>query len=100
MVMTKKVLFSMVLVSGIVVLVCSGFVFSGIFSSGANIENALAQSTEQAQSKDSEPVESKLSQDEKDLWDFINALGPAKSTAGIRGTIGFVISDIERGSPA
>jgi len=97
--MSKKAVFSIALIFGIV----SCFVhWNALFRrADADVETAAVQSKEQSQKQgDNQAVENESSQDERVLREFINGLGPAKSTTGITGFMGFVIDNIDPGSPA
>jgi len=98
-IMSKKAVFSIVLVLGIV----SCFVhWNALFrSADAKVETVSLQSKEQSQKQGAnEAVENESSQDQRILREFIDGLGPAKSTTGITGVMGFVIDEIDPGSPA
>jgi S1-C subfamily serine protease len=97
--MSKKAVFSIVLVLGIV----SCFVhWNALFrSADAKVDTVSLQSKEQSQKQGAnEAAENESSQDQRILREFIDGLGPAKSTTGITGVMGFVIDDIDPGSPA
>lgn len=97
--MRKNAVFTIALVFGAI----SCFVvWNALFRhADANSQTASWQSNEQLQQKeDIGAVETTISQDQKDLGEFIERLGPAKSTTGITGFMGFLIDDIEPGSPA